>query len=275
METLDDWSPLAGWRGRALGPVVLLPEVDSTNAEALRRIDRGAPPPAEVLVAERQRAGHGSRGRPWSDRPGRSLALTARFEWPVAAPLALATWLGVVAVSDMLAEFGLAARLKWPNDALLCGEKVAGVLAEVRRGGAVAVALGIGVNVGHARAELPSDCATPPTSLALHGVRETPPAVARRLLDALERRLAALLDDPLLDAALLGGAPRGAEALRDAFLHGSGLAGRTVAATLAEGQVRGRLVALSTAGELTLEQPAGWRIVHGAHVTALCEVDEV
>ncbi|MBL8841786.1 MAG: biotin--[acetyl-CoA-carboxylase] ligase [Planctomycetes bacterium] len=265
MDTLDDWSPLAGWRGRALGPAVLLPEVDSTNAEALRRIDRGAPPAAEVLVAKRQRAGHGSRGRPWSDRPGRSLALTARFEWPEEAPLALATWLGVVAVSDVLHEFGLAARLKWPNDALLRGEKVAGVLAEVRRGGAIAVALGIGVNVGHARTELPSDCATPPTSLALHGVREPPPLVARRLLDALERRTAALLED----------ASRGAEALRDAFLRGSGLAGRPVVATLAEGELRGRLVALSTAGELTLEQAAGRRIVHGAHVTALREVDEV
>ncbi len=252
----DAWSHLADWHGFALTRVELLDAVDSTNAEALRRLDRHAAADGRVLVARRQTGGHGSRGRAWHDVAGRSLALTALLDWPRQRPLALATWLGVVAVSDVLLARGLAPQLKWPNDTLLAGEKVAGVLAEIRQRDSIAVALGIGVNVGHSRAELPTDCPTPPTSLALHGVDDRPEFLALQLVSALDRRLCELQDD-------------GGGGLRDAFLARLSLAGRRVRATTADRDHEGELLALALDGQITLRDAGQQRILHGAHVTAL------
>src|SRR5262245_52331347 len=108
-------APLSAWTGARLGPVELLPAVDSTNAEALRRVERGAARDGLVLVAERQEAGRGSRGRAWTHLPGRSLALTALLRWRDAPSLHLATWAAVVAATDVARAHGLAASIKWPN----------------------------------------------------------------------------------------------------------------------------------------------------------------
>src|SRR5262249_20724430 len=109
---------LSAWTGARLGPVEVLADVDSTNAEALRRVERGLARDGLVLVAERQTAGRGSRGRAWEHRPGRSLALTALLRGSDARPLHLATWAAVVAATDVAAAHGLVPSIKWPNDAL-------------------------------------------------------------------------------------------------------------------------------------------------------------
>jgi BirA family biotin operon repressor/biotin-[acetyl-CoA-carboxylase] ligase len=256
----DDWSELPRWRGTRIGPVELLEEVDSTSLEALRRIDTGPASSGATLVARRQTAGHGSRGRAWHDLPDRSLALTVMLRWPEPAPLALATWLGAVGVADLLRELGLPARLKWPNDALLDGRKIAGVLAEVRRAGTTAsasaappwIALGIGLNVGHGSSDFPPDLAAPATSLALHGVALSVPEAARRLLAALDRRV---------DALLTGSGAT----IRDAYLDGLGLLGRRVRATLPGREVEGALTGLEVDGTIVV----GDERLPGGHVAAL------
>ncbi len=248
----DAWTTLGAWRGTLLKRIELLAEVDSTNGEALRRIDAGEPVDGTVLLACRQTQGHGSRGHRWHDLPGRSLAVTAIVVWPDGRPAALATWAAAVAVSDLLAALELPHRIKWPNDVLVRERKLAGVLAELRPGSPATVAIGIGINVGHAASELPADCATPPTSLALEGAVINVPDCALRLLAALDWRLGeALGSDP--------------GRLRDRFLERTELGGRHVRATLPDRVVEGELRSLQLDGALEI----GAARIQGGHVSAL------
>jgi BirA family transcriptional regulator, biotin operon repressor / biotin---[acetyl-CoA-carboxylase] ligase len=128
-----------------------VPETGSTNADALRALDAGHD--RLFIVAGRQSGGRGRHGRPWSSPAGNlymSLALAAPCP-PPATPL-----LGFVAgVSLAEAVLALAPglkpvlHLKWPNDLLLAGGKLAGLLLEGTSlpGGRTGVAIGIGVNV--------------------------------------------------------------------------------------------------------------------------------
>lgn len=116
--------------------IEVLDECDSTNARLLDRAKAGAPS-GTVIVAGRQTAGRGRRGRPWFSAPGDSLtfSLLWRLEGsPDGLPLAVG-----VALSE---TFGGA--LKWPNDLLLDGRKLGGVLVELSGNAAV---IGIGINL--------------------------------------------------------------------------------------------------------------------------------
>lgn len=253
-------APLADWNGTRLGPVAVLSSIDSTNAEALRRIDAGSACDGLVLVAERQDAGRGSRGRSWLHRPGKSLALTALVRWPDPARLHLATWAAVTAVVEVVRSVGLAATIKWPNDALIGGRKVAGVLVEARGPAADAwAAIGIGINVGHDAADFDGDYRLAPTSLRAAGGECDLLAAHRRLLDALDRALAGQTVD-------------GGVATTRAFTAGLGLAGRVVVATRADGTaVEGRLDAITVDGALEIRGTGGTTAVRipGGHVVAL------
>jgi len=86
-----------------------------------------------VVVAKRQRYGHGQQGRPWISPPG-GLWMSAAFAWPAAtlgsgAPLTLAVALGL---SLQLEALGLNPQIKWPNDVLIGGRKLAGILPRLR-----------------------------------------------------------------------------------------------------------------------------------------------
>ncbi|MBM4014047.1 MAG: biotin--[acetyl-CoA-carboxylase] ligase [Planctomycetes bacterium] len=261
---------LLDWRGRQLAGVELLDAVDSTNAEALRRSDRGERPDGRVLLARRQLAGHGSRGRPWDSPAGRALALTAWMAWPSERSPLLATWVGALAVVDAAAKFGVAATVKWPNDALARGRKFAGVLAELRAaapGRSGTVALGIGLNVLQQASELPPAAATPATSLRLEGADVTLAAAGRALLEALDARLAAAFEQP--------------QAVADAFAAALQLVARPVELSLAVGAptattLHGRLQGLAADGTVELGALADGtpgRRLHGGHVVALRAAD--
>ncbi len=255
-----DWTGLASWRGWRLGPVELLEEVDSTNSEALRRLDERRAAAGLVLVARRQSAGHGSRGRSWHDAPGKSLAMTVLLEWPADVPIAVAAWLGVVAITDLLDELGdlgARTRIKWPNDALVRGRKVAGVLAEtVRRGDApIRVALGLGLNVGHGTDDFPAELAETATSLALEGAALDVPTAAMRLAAAVDRRCTEL-------------SVRSGDSIRAAYLQRLALLDRRVRARLPERDVDGPLLGLELDGTLQV----GDERLSGGHVSALREL---
>ena len=137
-------------RGLPLSAWLYYPRTDSTNARALAWAEAGAPDGCLVL-ADAQTHGRGRLGRRWYTPPGAALA----FTWvlrplPAEVPF-LARWpvWGALSVALALERLGLRPRLKWPNDVLLYGRKVAGVLAETLWQGEApqAVALGIGVNV--------------------------------------------------------------------------------------------------------------------------------
>ena len=147
--------------------VLRLEEVDSTNAEARRRAEAGDAGPLWI-TARRQTAGRGRRGRAWETGAGDLAAtlLTTTARPPVeAAELAFVT---ALAVADLaLAQVPDAlVRLKWPNDVLVAGAKVSGILIESgsRADGRLWLAIGVGVNLKTA----PRDTERPATALADH-----------------------------------------------------------------------------------------------------------
>ena len=138
---------------------------DSTSSELLRRAEQGAPAGA-VVVADRQTAGRGRRGRTWLSVPGESLtfSLLWRFACPSGGLAGLSLAVGVALAQGLEALGAGGICLKWPNDVLLrCGDdfaKLAGVLVELASDaqGTQAV-IGIGLNLRPPRADLPQPAA--------------------------------------------------------------------------------------------------------------------
>ncbi|MFH1183667.1 MAG: biotin--[acetyl-CoA-carboxylase] ligase [Chloroflexota bacterium] len=122
----------------------------STNNEALAWASEGAAD-LSLVVADEQTAGRGRSGRKWLTPPGTALALSAILRGDAAAndPSSRLAGLGALAVADACATLGLQPTIKWPNDVLLGGRKVAGVLVEAQWSGdsLQASVIGMGVNV--------------------------------------------------------------------------------------------------------------------------------
>jgi BirA family biotin operon repressor/biotin-[acetyl-CoA-carboxylase] ligase len=172
-----------GWR------LDLLQETGSTNAVAAERA-RAGEPSGLVVAAEAQTAGRGRLDRSWVSPPraGLTLSVLLRPDLPPAQWPWLPLWTGLAVASALRERAEVDAVLKWPNDVLIDGRKVCGVLAEVPVTGAAV--LGVGLNVTTEQHELPHDQAT---SLRLSGARVTD---RDTLLRALLRELGAVLRDP-------------------------------------------------------------------------------
>jgi len=128
----------------------LLPEIDSTNAEALRWLEAGKSAPC-LLLAENQSAGRGRRGRHWVSPFAENLyySLALRLDGPAQSIEALSLTAGL-ALLQTLHDLGLTdAGLKWPNDVLVHGRKIAGTLLELSGdpAGLCHLVIGIGINV--------------------------------------------------------------------------------------------------------------------------------
>ena len=131
------------------GGIESFPVLDSTNEEVRSRARAGTAAPWLAVIAERQTAGRGRRGHGWSSPRG-NLYLSLLAPMPLApVPRSLVPLVAGLAVSEALLEFGVESRLKWPNDVLSGGRKLAGISAEACSGGTgpEGVELGIGVNV--------------------------------------------------------------------------------------------------------------------------------
>jgi BirA family biotin operon repressor/biotin-[acetyl-CoA-carboxylase] ligase len=170
-------SPLragAGWR------VEVVASTASTNADVAARA-RAGEAPGFVLVAEDQTAGRGRLGRPWTSPPRAGLTFSMLLTAP---PSPWVPLLAGVAVARALRDVaGLAPRLKWPNDVLVDGRKIAGILAEVSSG---LVVVGVGLNVSTRAEELPRD--RPATSVGLEGGLTDRPTLLRGVLAAMADR---------------------------------------------------------------------------------------
>jgi BirA family biotin operon repressor/biotin-[acetyl-CoA-carboxylase] ligase len=145
-------------------------------------------PEGTVVAAGEQTEGRGRLGRPWFAPAGTSLLFSVQLRPRIAsARLPELTGVAAQACADALeAVAGLAPELKHPNDLLLRGRKVAGVLAEAREG---RVVLGIGINVNITEADLPTKVDRPATSLLVELGREIDRAeLLIEVLERLERR---------------------------------------------------------------------------------------
>jgi BirA family transcriptional regulator, biotin operon repressor / biotin---[acetyl-CoA-carboxylase] ligase len=166
-------------RGRLGRPYRHLEETASTQRELGDDEPEGA-----TVAADHQTAGRGRLGRTWADTPGRALLFSVMLRPPVE----MARWpeLSIVAGEAVAAAVGADAQVSHPNDVMVAGRKLAGVLPEATAG---RVVLGIGVNVNQRAAELPPDAVKPPTSLYLELGREVERAqLLAEILAELERR---------------------------------------------------------------------------------------
>ena len=184
---MDDLSPAAvlpRLRGRFGRSYTFVAESASTQEAVPADAEEGT-----VVAADVQTAGRGRLGRRWEAPPGTSLLFSIALA-PQVAPDRLPglTLVGARAVADALPA---ATAIKYPNDVLVRGRKLAGVLGEARDG---RVVLGIGINVNVPAGLLPRTAVTPPTSLLLEtGEEHDRGEVLARVLEALERRYDAWL----------------------------------------------------------------------------------
>lgn len=182
-------------------PIYLYQQIGSTNSQARRFADADAPE-GLLVVAEEQTAGRGRAGRRWITPRGAALAFSLVLR-PALPPdhAARLTMLAGLAACEAIEQITfLPARLKWPNDVLLSGKKVAGILLETTlQGDRLDYAiLGLGMNVSFTPA--PADVDFPATSLqAESGIAVDRLQLLRAILARLEARYAALLETSLYD----------------------------------------------------------------------------
>ena len=153
--------------GRPWRVLDVVAETGSTNADLLARAAAGDDVDGAVLLAEQQSAGRGRHGRGWQTPPRSQLAASVGVATDAVPPsgwgwLTLATG---VAVADALAESGVSVGVKWPNDIIAGGGKLAGILAEVATPTQLVV-VGLGLNVTCTATDVP-DCGA--VSLAMLG----------------------------------------------------------------------------------------------------------
>ncbi len=162
---MDENSLRLALAGLPVLELVYFPSIGSTNDEAAIRASAGAPD-FSLVVAGEQTAGRGRAGRPWITTAGAALAFTLVLRPSGYATATHLTGLGALAVcSTLQVNYGLPAQIKWPNDVLLEGLKVAGVLVESQWIGdrLQAVLLGIGVNLSPQAVPDPALLAFPAT----------------------------------------------------------------------------------------------------------------
>lgn len=218
--------------------VNVIDEVESTNTELLTQAARGAPHGTSIF-AEHQSGGRGRRGRSWQARWGEGLlfSLLWRSERGAAALAGLSLAVGV-ALARGLAEFAdIKAELKWPNDLLLDGAKLGGVLVELTGeiNGACAAVIGVGINLRKPR-ELPA------ADLADLGLRR----IDRNHLAGLLLRH--------LEEALETFDRRGFAAFRDEWIARHAYNNDILMVTTPNEQVHGRFAGLADDGGLLLDR---------------------
>ena len=222
------------------------PSVDSTNLEALRLARREALSWTAVR-ADTQTSGRGRLGRLWSDVPRRCLLLTALVDPPRGHEGLLGPAMGLAAAEALEAAGVAEVAVKWPNDVLLAGRKVAGILAEGPAGGLIAV--GIGINANGSPADLPEELRERATFASEQLGRELDlDDLADALLERFERHHYRL-------TAGDGGSV--VEALRSRDC----LAGHELRARMGDRVIEGRAAGWTDDGRLAIIDSAGNRVV--------------
>lgn len=219
--------------------------IGSTNEEALRRARTGETGPLWI-TARTQTAGRGRRGRAWVSETGNLFATLLLTDPAPPEHAAQLSFVAALAVHDAIVSLApaLASRLtlKWPNDVLYGGAKLAGILIEAEGTRPLIVAIGIGVNCRHH----PTETDYPATDLAAAaGAAVSAEAMFEALSGAMARRMAEW--------------QCGFAAIRAAWLDRAGSLGGELTVRLATRELSGRFEALDEAGRLVLLMPDGRR----------------
>jgi len=235
---------------------LVMPEVDSTNSELMRLATQegGAAPDGTVLLAEMQTRGRGRLQRNWLTAPQHSLAMSVLLRPPLApTEVAQLPLLTAVAVQQALADFA-PLRIKWPNDILCHGRKLAGILTEMRAepGAVHAVVIGIGINVRPPEGGWPEELAS------IAGDLSSAAGKTIRRMDvttAVLRRLDVLYNEYLA---------HGFEPIREAWWQAHAACGQPVRVYNGTAYMDGIAEALDTDGALLLRTSGGvQRIIAG------------
>ncbi|MBW9111800.1 biotin--[acetyl-CoA-carboxylase] ligase [Microbacterium ureisolvens] len=241
--------------------VQVIEATDSTNADVIRHVI-DAPhewPHLSLLLTDDQRAGRGRLDRTWVTPPGSALAVSVAVD-ASALPVDARGWLPLIAgaamtraVAAQLAGSPHNATLKWPNDVLLDGSKICGILAEVVPGHPDVVVIGSGVNTRMLPADLPVATAT---SFAAAGLTCDDDRLLADYLRALDEQLTAL--------AAAGGDAAASGVLGEVESLCSTL-GSDVAVSLPNGEtIWGRAQRIDPDGRLVIVQDAEFESVVSA-----------
>jgi BirA family biotin operon repressor/biotin-[acetyl-CoA-carboxylase] ligase len=223
-------------------------ELDSTNSEARRLAEKGEPGPLWISTAH-QTAGRGRRGRVWDAGQGNLAAtLLIRPDVPQAA-IGQLSFVAALAVAETASHFAPTAAIsvKWPNDVLAEGKKLAGLLLE---GGPGWLAIGIGINL----ATFPEGTEFPSISLAQLGI--APPS-AEQALTVLAARFAHWYDAWMKD---------GFDTIRDAWLARAAGLGGPIRARLPNETREGMFEGIDHTGALLLNEQGRLRAIAAAEV---------
>jgi len=247
-------------RSRAIVPVLeVLPEAGSTNDVLRERA--GDLPDLAVLVTDNQTGGRGRLGREWVTPPGTALAISVLLK-PVGLPSAAYGWFPLLAGLAMSRALGPlvpgGVQVKWPNDVLIEGDKVCGILAELLPD-LSGLIIGAGVNLAQTREQLPTETST---SLALAGADGVD---ADAVLSAYLIQLSTVYREFLA----AGGDPI-RSALRDEVVEACHTVGRSVRVQLPSGDdLLGTAAGIDEDGRLIVESDAGRTAVAAGDVTHL------
>ena len=238
-------------------------EIPSTNDAARELADEGAVH-GEVVIAESQTAGRGRRGRSWASPPGMNLYLSVvlRPELPPQRAPEL-TLVASIAVCEACRKAGVDAGIKWPNDVLAGGRKVAGILTELSAEPDVVhwVIVGVGVNLNATPDDYPAELRAIATSLAAERGQPVPRALfAAALLAELEYWLDLHAEE-------------GFEPVREAWRERSVTLGRTVRIDGERGEVEGVAENIDDSGSLLVRVDGSLVRVTGGDVRLVARVD--
>jgi BirA family transcriptional regulator, biotin operon repressor / biotin---[acetyl-CoA-carboxylase] ligase len=223
-------------------------EVESTNTEALHLAQQGADE-GTVVIAEAQSAGRGRLDRSWESPPAMNLYLSVvlRPDIPAASASLIPLMVGV-AVADVISQYGQQpVRLKWPNDILIGGKKICGILTEMRtRTDRVAfIIAGIGVNLNMQKLHFPRELRETATSLRIETAMDIDRLdFAVRLFETLGNWYRVFLN-------------RGEAAIREKWLQYADIVGKRVEVVFKETVQHGTVAGLDENGALLLEGEAG------------------
>ena len=241
---------LAGrFAGRIGSTIRYLDRIDSTNRLALELQAREAPH-GLVIVAREQTAGRGRQGRSWLSLPEVGLHFTSlmRPEIP-GVDVPLLTLAGALAVYDALGEFCKTdLDIRWPNDVILAGGKVSGILGEAAYIGnrLERVVLGISINVGHQADAFAPGMPTRPTSIRIaEGIAPPLPEVLASVLEQINRWY-----EPLAEG-------RSGEIVEAMSERSSWVQGRSLVVYSGEERIEGTSAGLEPDGSLRMRLPSG------------------
>jgi BirA family biotin operon repressor/biotin-[acetyl-CoA-carboxylase] ligase len=238
----------------AAAPIFRFARLDSTQTEARRRFDAGDLSAAWIM-ADEQEAGRGRRGRSWVSQTGNLMTTYLGVTPHGPAHIALIGFAAALATADALEAYGPRTRLKWPNDVLIDGAKIAGILVDCAPApsGGTWFALGMGVNLAAAPERLDQET----TSLRAVLPPDAPAPEPRAFLGRLSARL--LFWDSRLEHE--GFAP-----LRESWLARAAGLGQPIKVLLGAEALEGRLAGLSETGELILDAASGRRLIAAGDV---------